>query len=111
MKPPAPRPVSGLSTANEASTAPTAASTALPPARRAAAPASALSGCPAATTPGISQVDLDALPPSASKRRGRAARSAGEELGDVDPQRVAAAALRLRRGGAGPFFLSAGGAV
>ena len=33
MKPPAPNPVSGHSTANEASTAATAASTALPPAR------------------------------------------------------------------------------
>ena len=33
MKPPAPNPVSGLSTAKEASTAQTAASTALPPSR------------------------------------------------------------------------------
>src|SRR4051812_10735104 len=51
MWPPAPNPVSGLSTANEASTAETAASTALPPARRTSAPASAVSGWPAATTP------------------------------------------------------------
>src|SRR3954453_5653487 len=51
MWPPAPNPVSGLSTANEASTAQTAASTALPPSRRTPAPASAVSGWPAATTP------------------------------------------------------------
>ena len=51
MKPPAPKPVSGLSTAKEASTAQTAASTALPPSRRTSAPASAVSGWPAATTP------------------------------------------------------------
>src|SRR5690349_16937312 len=53
MKPPAPKPVSGLSTAKEASTAQTAASTALPPSRKTSAPASAVSGCPAATTPSI----------------------------------------------------------
>ena len=51
MKPPAPNPVSGLSTAKEASTAATAASTALPPSRSTSAPASAVSGWPAATTP------------------------------------------------------------
>ena len=51
MNPPAPNPVSGLSTAKEASTAQTAASTALPPSRRTCAPASAVSGWPAATTP------------------------------------------------------------
>ena len=51
MKPPAPKPVSGLSIANEVSTAQTAASTALPPSRSALAPASAVKGCPAATTP------------------------------------------------------------
>src|SRR5437762_87396 len=51
MKPPAPGPVSGDSAANDISTAATAASTALPPSRRTAAPASALAGCPAATTP------------------------------------------------------------
>ena len=44
MNPPAPSPVSGLSAANEASTAHTAASNALPPARSACAPASAVSG-------------------------------------------------------------------
>ena len=51
MKPPAPNPVSGLSTANEARTEAIAASTALPPARSTRAPASAVSGWPAATTP------------------------------------------------------------
>ena len=51
MKPPAPGPVSGDSATNDISTAPTAASTALPPSRRIWAPASAVSGCPAATTP------------------------------------------------------------
>ena len=51
MNPPAPNPVSGLSTAKEASTAQTAASTALPPSRSTAAPASAVNGWPAATTP------------------------------------------------------------
>ena len=53
MKPPAPRPVSGLSVTNEVKTAATAASTALPPSRRTAAPASAVSGCPAATAPRV----------------------------------------------------------
>src|SRR5207247_1484461 len=51
MKPPAPGPVSGDSAANDISTAATAASTALPPLRSTAAPASAVIGCPAATTP------------------------------------------------------------
>src|SRR6185437_3953659 len=51
MKPPAPGPVSGDSVTNDMSTAPTAASTALPPSLRIRAPASAVSGCPAATTP------------------------------------------------------------
>ena len=51
MKPPAPGPVSGDSATNDISTAATAASTALPPARSASAPASAVSGWPAATTP------------------------------------------------------------
>ena len=51
MNPPAPGPVSSDSDANDTSTAATAASTALPPARRTSAPASAVTGCPAATTP------------------------------------------------------------
>ena len=51
MKPPAPKPVSGLSVTNEVRTAQTAASTALPPSRSTSAPASAVTGCPAATTP------------------------------------------------------------
>src|SRR5919197_3841207 len=51
MKPPAPRPVSGLSVANEVRTAATAASTAFPPSRSTLAPASAVSGWPAATAP------------------------------------------------------------
>src|SRR3954452_11891267 len=70
MKPPAPKPVSGLSAAKEASTAQTAASTALPPSRSTPAPASAVSGWPAATTPGI----------------GRLSGSAWENLRDVDAQ-------------------------
>ena len=51
MKPPAPGPVSGDSQTNDISTAATTASTALPPSRSTFAPASAVSGCPAATTP------------------------------------------------------------
>src|SRR3954466_13968948 len=51
MKPPAPGPVKGDSTTNDIRTDATAASTALPPARRTSAPAWAVSGCPAATTP------------------------------------------------------------
>src|SRR4051794_13464095 len=51
MKPPAPGPVSGGSATNDMSTDATAASTALPPARSTSAPALAVSGCPAATTP------------------------------------------------------------
>src|SRR3954470_4707533 len=51
MNPPAPKPVSWLSQTNDVSTAQIAASTALPPARSTCAPASAVSGWPAATTP------------------------------------------------------------
>ncbi len=51
MKPPAPNPVKGLSVMNEVSTAQTAASTAFPPSRSTCAPASAVTGWPAATTP------------------------------------------------------------
>src|ERR1700761_9543327 len=51
MYPPAPSPVRSGSQANDASIAPSAASTALPPARNASAPADALTGWPAATTP------------------------------------------------------------
>src|SRR3954470_12780746 len=51
MKPPAPGPVSGDSATNDISTAATAASTAFPPSRSTSAPACAVSGCPAATTP------------------------------------------------------------
>src|SRR3954447_25098466 len=51
MNPPAPGPVSGYSVTNDISTDATAASTALPPARSTSAPACAVSGCPAATTP------------------------------------------------------------
>src|SRR5262245_43752886 len=51
MKPPPPGPASGLSQTKDAKQAAIAASTALPPARSASAPASALSRCPAATAP------------------------------------------------------------
>ena len=51
MNPPAPGPVSGDSVAHDISIAATAASTALPPARSTSAPAAAVSGWPAATTP------------------------------------------------------------
>src|SRR5436190_12677865 len=51
MYPPAPSPVSSGSVTNDVSIAASAASTALPPARSACAPASAVSGWPAATTP------------------------------------------------------------
>src|SRR4051794_33312535 len=51
MYPPAPGRVSGASTTHDVRTQATAASTALPPARRTSAPASAVSGWPAATTP------------------------------------------------------------
>ena len=53
MNPPAPSPVSCGSATNETAMAASAASTALPPARRICAPASAVSGWPAATTPFI----------------------------------------------------------
>src|SRR6187551_960685 len=72
MKPPAPNPVRGLSTAKEASTAATAASTALPPSRRISAPASAVRGCPAATTPVMGRGGL-----------------AGKELGDIERAQLA----------------------
>src|SRR5690348_7692763 len=77
MKPPAPKPVSGLSAANEVRTAQTAASTALPPSRRIAAPASAVSGLPAATTP--------------CRLMRRSVGLAGEELRDFDAELVGAA--------------------
>ena len=51
MKPPAPGPVSGDSATHDISTQATAASTALPPARNTSAPARAVIGWPAATTP------------------------------------------------------------
>src|SRR5437763_1287769 len=51
MNPPAPGPVSGDSVANDMSTAATAASTAFPPVRSTSAPAWAVCGWPAATTP------------------------------------------------------------
>ena len=51
MKPPAPGPVSGDSVTHDISTHATAASTALPPARNTSAPACAVTGWPAATTP------------------------------------------------------------
>ncbi len=54
MYPPAPSPVNSCSAANDVSIAPTAASTALPPSRSTRAPACAVSGCPAATTPSLS---------------------------------------------------------
>ena len=51
MKPPAPGPVSGLSATHEAKAAATQASTAFPPSARMRAPASAVSGWPAAIAP------------------------------------------------------------
>src|SRR3954462_450271 len=51
MKPPAPGPVRGGSAPQDMRTAATAASTALPPARRTSAPARAVTGWPAAITP------------------------------------------------------------
>src|SRR5437867_3121800 len=53
MKPPAPGPVRVLSETQETRAAATAASTALPPSRSTRAPASAVSGWPAATAPFI----------------------------------------------------------
>src|SRR5205807_3919850 len=50
-KPPPPGPVSGLSQIHETAAAAMHASTAFPPARRTSAPASAVSGCPAANAP------------------------------------------------------------
>src|SRR6185312_13557636 len=87
MNPPAPGPVSGDSTTNDMSTAATAASTALPPARSTSAPASAVSGWPAATTPliGASLVQRSA---------------AGDELGHIDVREHA-------RSGAGPLARAA----
>src|SRR4051794_7716690 len=79
MKPPAPNPVSGLSTAKDASAAQTAASTALPPSRSTCAPASAESGWPAATTP------LMRWAPG----RGPSRPLPGKELWDVDAAEIA----------------------
>src|SRR4051794_19505201 len=58
MKPPAPNPLSWLSLTNEVRTAQIAASTALPPSRSTCAPASAVSGWPAATTPFAADIRL-----------------------------------------------------
>src|SRR3954447_24037054 len=85
MWPPAPNPVSGLSAANDASTAQTAASTALPPSRRASAPASAVSGWPAATTP------LTGRRPLAGEKLGDVERA--ELAGLLDPRRAAPASV------------------
>src|SRR3954452_5643000 len=101
MKPPAPGPVSGDSATNDMSTAATAASTALPPARSTSAPASAVSGWPAATTPLI----------GASLVQRAAAR---DELGHFDVRQHArggplarAPHLRLRVGRDAPRRLTA----
>ena len=51
MKPPPPGPVSGLSQTHDTNAAATQASTAVPPASSTLAPASAVSGCPAAIAP------------------------------------------------------------
>src|SRR4051812_7322704 len=53
MKPPPPGPDSGLSVTQETKAAATQASTAFPPASSTRAPASAVSGCPAAIAPPI----------------------------------------------------------
>ena len=61
MYPPAPKPVSNGSVANDASIAPAAASTALPPSRSTSAPACAVSGWPAAITPSCGSATAYAL--------------------------------------------------
>src|ERR671914_2504728 len=80
MKPPAPGPVSGDSATNDMSTQATAASTALPPSRSTSAPACAVSGWPAATTPFIGRKYRD---PCALGRAERF-RLSRNELGHVD---------------------------
>src|SRR5579884_1707813 len=106
MYPPAPSPVSSGSHTNEASIAARAASTALPPPRSTSAPACAVSGCPAATTP--------------SWRSGMAVRSpARDELRHVELERRAlpdpadarlagGLAQRLRPGGLVAALLALG---
>src|SRR5215208_3323193 len=84
MYPPPPSPVRPGSATREASMAAIAASTALPPARRASAPASAVRGWPAAMTP----------------RAGICALASGNELGHVELLDAEAAAPRRRAGGA-----------
>jgi hypothetical protein len=63
MKPPAPGPVSGDSLTNDISAAATAASTALPPSRSTFAPACAVIGCPAATTPRMASMLIGTCAP------------------------------------------------
>ena len=84
MYPPAPSPVSIGSATNEVNIAASAASTALPPARRMSAPAAAVTGWPAATTPRIAaqnlrdvlgHVDVDAASRPAHAARNRCARA------------------------------------
>src|SRR5438270_7163516 len=97
MYPPAPRPVSSGSVANELNIAPTAASTAFPPARSTSPPAWAVSGWPAAMTP-----------------RSGAALSPWNELWDVELAGAAhrlvadAADARLACGFAQPAHLGSG---
>ena len=84
MYPPAPSPVSSGSVISDVSSAASAASTALPPARSTSAPAWAVSGWPAATTPRSATHRVPVLEPR-------------DKFGNVDVGRRARGALRLAR--------------
>ncbi len=83
MKPPAPKPVSGLSAAKEASTAATAASTALPPPRRIEAPASAVAGGRRRRRPSCGQGRASRGGTRARRCRARRARRSGRRAAGV----------------------------
>src|SRR5581483_3849211 len=97
MKPPAPGPVSGDSATNDMSIAATAASTAFPPSRSARAPASAVSGCPPATTPFMRAMLLLIY----RERKPSLPRKQGRRLGNPsrDPMTPAGEGLQLSDGG------------
>src|SRR5581483_9119166 len=92
-KPPPPGPVSGLSHTQDTAAAATHASTALPPSRSTRAPASAVSGCPAAIAPGM--LGAYSRPPATSTRARAAPRGAGPRPSSLVE---AAAAPRYRLG-------------
>src|SRR5438046_809357 len=93
MNPPPPGPVSGLSTTQDANAAAMHASTALPPSSSTEAPASAVSGCPAAIAPrtglayGVAVLAGTALERRADEAHGRLLEHERETTAVCGPER------------------------